>query len=586
MKEDKTMQEMLWHKHKWPEGVKKSLEPYPNKPLFEVLEDTVSKSGTLPYMKFMGTTTSFAETNDAANRIANFLIKSGIKKGDKVAIFLPNTPHYPIVFFGIIKAGAVAVTCNPSYTTEELNFQLKDSEAVMVFCLDHEKFTPSTYEAIQGTNVKSVVVCSIKDFLPKLKGILGGLLGKVPKSPIYKDDISTIYKDIITSYEPEKPKVDINPDEDLAMLIYTGGTTGVPKGVMLSHRNLYSNVLQINEYVRIDPEEIGDIQPFRYGEEVFIGALPWYHSYGLTLTMIVGAHIAATLIPIPDPRAGKPPLSVILEAINDYRGTVLHAVPTIYSAIVNHPNVEQYDLTSIIGCGSGAAPLAPELAKEFERITKSWIVEGYGLSETSPVTHMNPTNKVQRKFGTVGLPVPDTYVKIVDLETGVKELPQGEDGEIAISGPQVMKGYWKREDASAEVFREIEGQKYFLTGDIGHLDEEGFTEITDRKKDMIIVGGLKAYPREIEDILYGHPKVKLAAVIGLPDEERPGNEYVSAYLVLKEGETATEEEIIEWCKDRMAGYKRPRKVEFRDELPLTIVGKVLRRVIKEEELKK
>jgi long-chain acyl-CoA synthetase len=301
--------------------------------------------------------------------------------------------------------------------------------------------------------------------------------------------------------------------------------------------------------------------------------------------MISGIYIGATVIPIPDPRAGKPPLSVILEAIHEHRGTVLHAVPTIYSAIVNHPNVSKYDLTSLLGCGSGAAPLAPELAKNFERITDSWIVEGYGLSETSPVTHMNPTNIEQRKFGTVGLPVADTYIKIVDLETGETELPRGEDGEIALSGPQVMQGYWNKSEATAEVFREIDGRRFFLTGDIGHLDDEGFTVITDRKKDMIIVGGLKAYPREIEDILYEHPKVRLAAVIGLPDEDRPGNEYVSAYLVLRDGETATEEEIIEWCKDRMAGYKRPRKVEFRDELPISTVGKVLRRVIKTEELK-
>jgi long-chain acyl-CoA synthetase len=228
--------------------VKKSLEPYPNEPLFTILENTAEKSGKLPYTKFMGTTTTYAETNDTANRVANFLIKKGIKKGDKVAIFLPNTPHYPIIFFGILKAGAVAVTCNPQYTTEELNFQLKDSEAVMVFVFNHKRFTPSAYKAIEGTQVKYVVVCSVKDYLSKLKGILGGLLGKFPKKPLIpsnKEDMSTLYKDIRESFEPEKPKVDINPDEDLAMLIYTGGTTGVPKGVMLSHKNLYSYILQI-----------------------------------------------------------------------------------------------------------------------------------------------------------------------------------------------------------------------------------------------------------------------------------------------------------------------------------------------------
>ncbi len=579
------MEEQIWHKYKWPEGVKKSIEPYPKKPLFKILEDTADKSGELPYTVFSGTTTTYAEANEAANRVANYLNKQGVKKGDKVAIFLPNLPHYPIVFFGILKAGAVAVTCNPTYTTEELAYQLKDSEAVMVFAFDHEKFAPTTYEAIKGSQIKQVVICSAKDFLSKIKGILGGLLGKVPKSPYYEEDKTIFYKDIIGSYEPEKPSVEINPEEDLAMLIYTGGTTGVPKGVMLTHKNIYSNVLQLDEYIWIHPDDGSEPFKIRYGKEVFIGALPWYHSYGLTLTMIGGAYYGAVVIPIPDPRAGKPPLTVILETIHNHKVTILHAVPTIYSAIVNHPNVDKYDLTSILGCGSGAAPLAPELAKEFERVTKGTIFEAYGLSETSPCTHLNPTNKTQRKFGTVGFPLPDSYVKIVDLETGEKELPLGEDGEIALSGPQVMKGYWKKPEATAEVFRTIDGRKYFLTGDIGHLDEEGFTVITDRKKDMVIVGGLKAYPREIEDILYENPKVKLAAVLGLPREDDPSNEYVAAYLVLKDGETATEEEIIEWCRDRMAGYKRPRKVEFRDDLPLSTVGKVLRRVIKEEELK-
>ena len=581
----KNMEEQLWHKHKWPKGVKKSLEPYPKKPLFAVLEESAEKSGELPYTIFSGTTTTYAEANEAANRVANFLVKSGVRKGDKVAIFLPNLPHYPIVYFGILKAGATAVTCNPTYTTDELNFQLKDSEAIMVFAFDHESFAPTTYQAIKGTKVKKVVICNAKDFLPKLKGIIGGLLGKVPKSPFYEEDITLFYKDIIEAHEPVKPSVEINPEEDLAVLIYTGGTTGVPKGVMLTHKNIYSNLLQAEEYIWIHPDDGSEPFKLRYGKEVYIGALPWYHSYGLTMTMIGGAFKSATVIPIPDPRAGKPPLSVILETIDQDKVTILHAVPTIYAAIVNHPNVDKYDLTSILGCGSGAAPLAPELAREFERITKGTIYEAYGLSETSPLTHLNPTNKVQRKFGTVGLPVSDTYVKIVDAETGTKELPQGEDGEIALSGPQVMKGYWKNPEATSEVFRDFDGRRYFLTGDIGHLDEEGFTVITDRKKDMVIVGGLKAYPREIEDILYEHPKVNLAAVIGLPDEDRPGNEYVAAYLVLKDGETATEDEIIEWCRDRMAGYKRPRKVEFRDELPLSTIGKVLRRVIKEEELK-
>ncbi len=581
------MQEMLWHKHKWPENVKKTLE-YPNEPLYKILEDTADKAGELPYTIWSGTTTTYRETEEAANKVADFLIKNGVKKGDNVAIFLPNLPHYPIVFFGILKAGAAAVTCNPSYTEQELKYQLKDSEAVMVFVFDNEVFTPNTYRAIKGSKVEKVIVCSAKDFLPKFKGFFGGLLGKVPKSPYYEKDKTIFYKDIMASYESTRIKdVKINPKEDLAVVIYTGGTTGVPKGVMLTHSNILTNIYQLDEYVWLHPEDGTPIRKIRYGEEVYIGALPWYHSYGLTLTMLGGAYKAAKVIPIPNPREGKPPLSVVLEAIQEHKVTILHAVPTIYAAIVSiySQDPDKYDLTSVLGCGSGAAPLPPELAKNFERITGGTIFEAYGLSETSPVTHLNPTNKLTRKFGSVGFPISDTYVKIVDLETGTKELPVGEDGEIALAGPQVMKGYWKKPEATAEVFREIDGMKFFLTGDIGHLDEEGYTLITDRKKDMIIVGGLKAYPREIEDILFGHPKIKLAAVIGLPKDDDPSSEYVAAYLVLKEGETATEEEIIEWCRDKMAGYKRPRKVEFREELPQSMIGKVLRRVIKEKELK-
>ncbi len=581
------MEEMIWHKSgKWPKTVKKTLEDrYPNEPLFKILDKTAAKSGSNTYTIFEGMQSTFAEIKENADRIANYLANKGITKGDRVAIFLPNLPHYPIIFFGILKVGAVAVTCNPMYKASELNFQLKDTGAKIIFCMDHENFTPIAYDAVKDTQIETVVVCNVKQYLPKKKAILGGIVGKVPKSPYYREDITTFFADIISTSDPIPPEVELNPEEDLALILYTGGTTGTPKGAMLSHRNLYCNILQHDEYVQIITEELID-EPmrYRYGEEVLIGALPWYHSYGLTLTMLVAVFIASKVIVIPDPRAGDPPLTVVLEAIHEYKGTVLHAVPTMYAAIANHPDVHKYDLSSLNACGSGAAPLPPELAKKFEEVTGAIVFEGYGLTETSPQTHANPTNKDTRKFGTVGLPLPDTFVKIVDLNTGTKEMSIGEDGEIALAGPQIFKGYWNRPEQTEAVFREIEGKNFFLTGDIGHLDKEGFTVITDRKKDMINVSGLKAYPREIEDKLYEHPKVQLAAAIGLPREDDPSNEYVKAYIVLKEGETATEEEFVQWCRDRMTGYKRPKTVEFRDELPLSQVGKILRRVLRNEEI--
>jgi long-chain acyl-CoA synthetase len=279
-------------------------------------------------------------------------------------------------------------------------------------------------------------------------------------------------------------------------------------------------------------------------------------------------------------------MSELLAEIQNNKGTILHCVPALYAGMINNPTVNKYDLSSLKACGSGAAPLPPELAKAFESTTGATLFEGYGLTETSPMSHANPALKSLRKFGSIGVPIPDTYATIVDIETGKKELKQGETGEIAISGPQVMLGYWNKPDETAEVMRDIKGKRYFLTGDIGHIDEDGFFVISDRKKDMINVGGLKAYPREIEDLFFEHPKVQMAAVIGLPRKDDPSNEYVKAYVVLKEGATATEDEFIAWAKENMAGYKRPREVEFVDTLPMTAVGKVLRRELRDAELAK
>jgi long-chain acyl-CoA synthetase len=522
---------------------------------------------------------------DDANRIADFLASRGIKKGDRVAVFLPNTPHFPPVLFGSLKTGATVVTCNPMYKAGELNFQLKDSGALAVFVLDHPAFTPTCYEAIKNTAVKTVVVCSAKNFLPKAKAVLGGLLGKIPKSPYYQKDLTFFYGDIMTKNEPVAPKVDIDPD-DVAMVLYTGGTTGIPKGAALSHRNLVANVHQIYEWVNLAPEDIDAARKIEYGKEVFVGALPWYHSYGLTLTLLISTNYADQLVCVPDPRAGKPPLTDLLKALEKYKGTIFNCVPALYAGVVNHPDVKKYNLRSIKICSSGAAPLPPELAKRFEEVTGAILFEGYGLSETSPVTHINPTNRRDRKFGSIGLPISDTIAKILDVETGTREMPIKETGELAVHGPQVMKGYWNKPQETENVMREINGRRFFLTGDIGYMDEEGYFIISDRKKQMINVGGLKAYPREIEDMFYEHPKVKMVAAIGVPREDEPSNEFVKAFIVLKDGVKATPEEFTDWARKRMAGYKRPREVEFRDSLPLSNVGKVLHRVLREEELRK
>ncbi len=579
------MDELYWQKKEtWPETAATTID-YPEEPLFEMLDRSARKSGDLPYTVFMGKSQTFKEVKEHSDRIANFLASKGIKEGDSVAIFLPNVPHFPAIFFGILKTGAKVVTCNPMYKAGELNYQLNDTDSKIVFVLDHPTFTPTSYEAIKGTSVNTVIICSIKPFLSKAKAVIGGLLGKVPKSPYYEEDKTLFYEDILTEYEPTPPQVNIDP-KSTAVLIYTGGTTGTPKGAELSHHNLTTNVLQIAEWVYLKEEDVGREGGVRYGEEVYVGAIPWYHSYGLTLSMLTATWFAGQLVAIPDPRSGKPPLSDLLEELEKTKCTVFNCVPALYAGLANHPNVSNYDLSEISICGSGAAPLPPEVAKAFEAQTSAILFEGYGLTETSPVTHINPTNKKYRKFGSIGLPVSDTICKIVDIDTGTKEMPMGEVGEIAIHGPQVFSGYWRKPEETANVMRQFGGKRFFLTGDVGHMDENGYTFISDRKKQMINVGGMKAYPREIEDIFFTHPKVQMAAAVGIPREEDPSNEFVKAFIVLKEGETATPEEFIEWARDKMAGYKRPKEVKLVESLPMSSVGKVLRRVLLEEELKK
>ncbi|MEE4607344.1 MAG: AMP-binding protein, partial [Desulfobacteraceae bacterium] len=394
-----------------------------------------------------------------------------------------------------------------------------------------------------------------------------------------------MFDTVVAAARPEPPKVDIDALNDLALIIYTGGTTGLPKGAALTHSNFLYDLIAIDEWMRLVQEPGGKPEKIRRGGfHTFLGVLPWYHSFGMTTALLLACHTGSRIVCVPDPRAGNPPFTGVLESVQKDKPTVMPAVPTIFVAFTNHPNLKKYDLTSIIGCFSGGAPLPPEVCRQFEEATGAVIFEGYGLSETSPVVSVNPVSRETRRIGSIGFPMPGTDIKIVDLETGTKELPQGEDGEIAISGPQVMQGYWNKPEENEAVFREIDGRRYFLTGDIGHIDEDGYILITDRKKDMILVGGFNVYPRDVEDILYKHPKVALVAVVGVPDAK--SGEAVKAFIQLKPGQTATEEEMREFCKENMAGYKRPRHIEFRDTVPTSNVGKVLRRVLRDEELKK
>jgi len=374
------------------------------------------------------------------------------------------------------------------------------------------------------------------------------------------------FQELLRKHPPKPLEVEVKSKEDLAVLQYTGGTTGVPKGAMLTHFNLLSNAVMCSKWLRSEPTK-----------DVHLTLLPLYHIYGMTTAMNAPISLAGTMVMLPkfDPVE-------VLSTIQKYRVTVFCGVPTIYAVLISHPDINKYDLSSINFCISGSAPLPPEVQKKFMELTGGVLVEGYGLSESSPVTHCNPFDRSMKtvKIGSIGLPWPDTDAKIVDLETGRKTLKPGEVGELAVKGPQVMKGYWKKPEDTKQVLR----RGWLYTGDIGKMDEDGYFYITDRKKDIIKYKGYSVYPRELEDVLYEHPAVKLCGVIGKPDPD--AGEIPKAFIILKEGATATEEEIINFVKERVAPYKRIQEVEFRKELPMTAVGKVLRRILREEELKK
>ena len=558
------------------EGVPAHVE-YPDEPLYWFVEESARKFPNnvaveliLKYMPLglkIGYKMTYAQLKDMVDRFAAALQKIGIKKGDKISIMLPNLPQYVIAYFGALKTGAIVVNTNPTYTARELIHQLQDAEATTILTLN--SFLPKVEEARKETNLEHVIVTTVPEFVSFPWGSL--VKSTLKKSGDWVDlagkDV-LLFKKMVVETSPEPEPVDVNPD-DLALFQYTGGTTGVPKAAMLTHRNLVANAKQVCAWL---PDT-------RFGGETSLGALPFFHVYGMTVAMNMTMCAAGRLIVVPDPRQAD----VILEIIHREKVTLYPGVPAMYIAINHHPKVSQYNLKSLKACISGAAPLPVEVQTEFERITGARLVEGYGLSEASPVTHSNPVYG-KRKKGSIGVPFPDTEAKIVSLEEENgqrKELPVGEAGELAVRGPQVMKGYWKRPDETALV---LDSDGWLYTGDIAKMDEDGFFYIVDRKKDIIIASGYNIVPREVEEVLYAHPKVQEAVVAGVPDPYR--GETVKAYIVLKEGETATPEEIIAFCKERLAPYKVPKLVEFRSELPKSAVGKFLRRVLVEEEKRK
>ncbi|MDV3244010.1 MAG: long-chain fatty acid--CoA ligase [Nitrososphaerales archaeon] len=529
------------------------------KPLYALLSESAAKHGGAICVHYQGRDLSYSQVDELSSRFASALISLGVKRGDRVAVFLPNIPQFVIAYFGILKAGAIVVTCSPLYKERELEFQLRDSgSSVIVLARDVVRGN-DLYKSLEGCrgrlDLRHVISTSVTDYLPAIKKRLARLAGvrNVKRA-------STIdFTELLKMNSPIEKPAEVDPMNDVALLQYTGGTTGTSKGAMLTHYNLYSNAVYTATALPMTKTDVS------------LSVLPLYHIYGMTATMNAALIAGAEIVLLPQFHVKE-----VMKTIEKRRVTVFCGIPTMYIAIINNPDVRKFNLRSVKACISGGAPLPGAVRVKFIELTGGNLVEGYGLTEASPDTHVNPVLGGVVKEGSVGLPFPETDAAIVDLENPSKFLKVGEIGEIAIRGPQVMKGYWKKPEETAEVLRD----GWLLTGDIGRMDEDGYFYIVDRKKDMVIVGGLKVYPREVEEVLFEHPAVKEAGVIGMPDSFR--GEVVRAYIVLKDSASkVTEKEIVDFCVPRMAKYKVPKKVEFVSELPKTLVGKVLRRKLKE-----
>lgn len=541
------------------EGVPKTLE-YPEKTLSGLLEQMAERFPEHPFIHFFGTKMTYREVNEKVDQFANLLAAEGIKPGDRVALYLPNCPPCVIAFFGVLRAGAILTQLNPLYSSSETAHQLKDSGAKHVIALD--RFVPILREVASDCGLKKVWVTRINDYFPIPLKWLYPL--KAKKEKIWVDwptePLFTGFKAELEKFPKTPVKVPLKMD-DTALLQYTGGTTGVAKGVILTHRNLTANAYQCKVWFPGLPD----------GKEVFMLAIPIFHCYGMTAGMTFALVTGASMVLIP-----KFEVKMVLKAVDKFGVTIFPGVQAIYLAINNYPEVGKYNVRSIKACISGAGPLHEEVQRKFEELTGGKLVEGYGLTEASPVTHCNPIYG-KRKMGKIGLPFVGTDCKIVDVETGKKDLPMGEVGEIVLRGPQVMKGYWNHPEETAMVLKD----GWLYTGDIGTMDADGFFNIVDRKKDMVKVGGENVYPRDVEEVLFKHPMVLDCVAAGVPDEKLVDK--IKAYIVLKPGCSAKPEEIIEFCKGKLAKYKVPREVEFRESLPKNMVGKMLRRLLVEEE---
>jgi len=559
---EKSYQAKPWLKH-YADGVSEEIE-FEELCLPDILERAAKRYPDKDALVFQGYKMSFKELKDKVDRFATSLSGFGIKKGDSVAILLPNLIPCVISYYAILQIGAIVVMNNPLYSVRELEHQLNDSGAKVIITLD--LLGNRVIDLRPKTGIKQIIYTSVGDYLPFPKKYLFRLVAKKKKLAADVKPAADVYrwKDILSKTSPSPSAVELSFD-DVAMYQYTGGTTGVSKGAMLTHRNLSCNVQQLASWITT-PLKGG----FKEGQEMSLSAPPFFHAFGLTAAMNSSIYLGWTQVLVPRPQPDP-----LIEAIRKFKPTFIFLVPSMYMGILNHPDFDKVDMKSIKVCGSGAAALPVEVIQKIEKKTESPLMEGYGMTEASPITHVNPFGGL-RKSGSVGVPIQNTLSRIVDLKDGITSVPVGEVGEIVFQGPQVMKGYLNMPDETAEALK----GGWLHSGDIGKMDDDGYFYVVDRKKDLVISGGYNVYPKEIEDVYSEHPKVAEATAIGVPHPTR--GEQVKLMLILKEGEGATEEEMIEYCSDKLAKYKWPTMVEFRSELPKSAVGKTLKHVLREE----
>jgi long-chain acyl-CoA synthetase len=554
------MDQKPWLKQ-YDEGVPHTID-YPEVPLHNLLEESAKKYPDSACTVFKGAKITYKEMDAITDQLAAGLSALGVKKGDRVGIFMPNTPQFVMAYFAILKAGGVVVATNPLYSEREIKHQVNDAGIEIMLVMSN--FYNTVKKIQSDTKIKKLIVTNIKETLPPLLAILFGLLKEKKDGFRVELQPGDIWmKDLIKQYKPEdRQKIDVGPD-DIALFQYSGGTTGVPKGAVALHRNLVADALDIHAWIPTAED----------GKEVVMMAIPLFHVYGMVAGMCFAIKSGAAMVMVPNPRD----LEDVLESLQKFRVSIYPGVPTMYNAINNHPDVlaGKYDLSSIKACISGSAPLMRETKEKFEELTGGKLVEGYGLSEAPTATHCNPLYG-KNPPGSIGLPLPDTVCRIISLDDEVTPLLPGEIGELVIQGPMVMKGYHNMPTETENTLRD----GWLYTGDIARMDEEGFFYIVDRKKELIKPGGYQVWPREVEEVIAEHPKVLEVGVAGVPDAYR--GETVKAWVVVKPGESLTEDEVREYCKENLAKYKVPTHVEFRDELPKTMVGKILRRELVRE----